>query len=772
MTIGVCKSISRISATRIFWQVSRLVTSNSQLPQTARWRAFSACSQSKMTGPSPDVATVNGKQYRSVREGLASVLAPYHEAGTDAPRRGHNNDEGSQAVFYNPIQQFNRDLSVLAILIYGEGAVVEKETRFADKLRRGKDAKKKQKHRANGVSTTVEGAGNGIQEPSTSRKRKANEIEEGANEDRPKKARVGESEADEDEMEVMQLNGNSHEAEVEDQSLDDVQKDRKPEATEKQSKKVRFTILDALSATGLRALRYAKEVPFATHIVANDVSKEAIKSVELNIDHNDVRSIVHSNVDDARAYMYSKAGNERSSSDSYIHRFDVVDLDPYGTAAPFLDAAIQCLVDGGLLCVTCTDAGVFASNGYPEKGYALYGGIPCKGPWSHEAGLRLIVNAIATTASRYGIAVEPLLSLSIDFYARVFVRLHKSPQDVKMLAGTTMMVYNCDAGCGAWSTQPVARNQVKQDKKGGTFYKHSFSQAPSVHPHCDHCGTRMHLGGPMWAGPLHNPYFIQRMLDRVASLDSKTYGTTDRLRGMLTLALEEDLTLASSNTQPNTSASRSEAQSTDPSIIPRIPPTTIDSSPFFFIPGFLAKVVHCTTPAEDQLRGAIRSLGYLVTRSHCKAGSFKTNAPWSALWEIMREWVRQIAPIKEGAVNQASPGWKILQRTRGTPGRQAHAIVDDINSRLQDMKDGGDLKMLLRSAMYRLEHERPARVDEKDTEQVQEHTFAGSESAQTTSAKVRFDVRLGQEKARGKLVRYQINPRANWGPMNRANGAG
>ena len=724
-----------------------------------------------MTASTPDVLTVNGKQYRSVREGLASVLAPYHEAGSNAPRKGHNNDEGSQAVFYNPIQQFNRDLSVLAILIYGEGAIVEKEARFAEKRRRGKDAKKKQKPRANGASSIESGAQNGTQQHATSSKRKADELEEGNDREHAKKARTEEFEADEDEMEVMQLNGNSHESRNKDQRLDDVQKESRAGEAEKQSKKVRFTILDALSATGLRALRYAKELPFATHIVANDVSKEAVKSIELNIDHNDVRSNVQSNVDDARAYMYSKAGNERSSSDSYIHRFDVVDLDPYGTAAPFLDAAIQSLADGGLLCVTCTDAGVFASNGYPEKAYALYGGIPCKGPWSHEAGLRLILNAIATTASRYGVAVEPLLSLSIDFYARVFVRLHKSPQDVKMLAGTTMMVYNCDAGCGAWSTQLVARNQAKQDKKGGTFYKHSFSQAPSVNPHCDHCGTKMHLGGPMWAGPLHNPYFVQHMLDRVPALDTKLYGTTDRLRGMLTLALEEDLTLASSNTQPNTSAYRSDAQLTDPSIIPRIPPTTIDSSPFFFIPGFLSKVVHCATPAEDQLRGAIRSLGYLVTRSHCKPGSFKTNAPWSALWEIMREWVRQLAPTKEGAVSEASPGWKILQRTQGTPERQTHEIVDDIKSRLQVMKDGEDLKMLLRSAMYRLEHEKPTPSDDENTEQVQEQTATG-ENAEPRSAKVRFDVKLGQEKPRGKLVRYQINPRANWGPMNRANGAG
>ena len=28
-------------------------------------------------------------------------------------------------------------------------------------------------------------------------------------------------------------------------------------------------------------------------------------------------------------------------------RVDVVDLDPYGTAAPFIDAAVQCIKEGG-----------------------------------------------------------------------------------------------------------------------------------------------------------------------------------------------------------------------------------------------------------------------------------------------------------------------------------------------------------------------------------------------------------------------------------------
>lgn len=74
-------------------------------------------------------------------------------------------------------------------------------------------------------------------------------------------------------------------------------------------------------------------------------------------------------------------------------RFDCVDLDPYGSAVPFLDAAMNAIADGGtsprvltrlalypvssarltpligpgLMCITCTDMGVLAGHNYPEK---------------------------------------------------------------------------------------------------------------------------------------------------------------------------------------------------------------------------------------------------------------------------------------------------------------------------------------------------------------------------------------------------------------------
>ena len=57
---------------------------------------------------------------------------------------------------------------------------------------------------------------------------------------------------------------------------------------------------------------------------------------------------------DAADLLYGK----RRDRDFY----DVVDLDPYGSAAPFLDGAIQALTNGGLLCVTYTDMAVLCSR--------------------------------------------------------------------------------------------------------------------------------------------------------------------------------------------------------------------------------------------------------------------------------------------------------------------------------------------------------------------------------------------------------------------------
>lgn len=73
----------------------------------------------------------------------------------------------------------------------------------------------------------------------------------------------------------------------------------------------------------------------------------------------------------------------------YLHRyppskrFTVIDLDPYGSAAPFLDSAVQALDEGGLLMVTCTDMGVLCGN-HSDACYGKYGSMSLKAKFCHE----------------------------------------------------------------------------------------------------------------------------------------------------------------------------------------------------------------------------------------------------------------------------------------------------------------------------------------------------------------------------------------------------
>ncbi|KAF1983675.1 TRM-domain-containing protein [Aulographum hederae CBS 113979] len=597
------------------------------------------------------------EDFLTVQEGLAYILVPPNAPKAADPKDIASGKAQSQTVFYNEIMQYNRDLSVLAIRAFGEDLV---EMKRARRERERKNEKSKQQKRIQRKRKA--GAGNGTAE--------------------------------------AELNTTS-------ESVKGKPEEPAIEVREAQPERwlPSFTILDALSATGLRALRYCHELPFVTSVTANDMSPKATKDIARNIKHNRLTDKIKAVTGDARAHMYSLTGPEFPGSQK--GKYDVIDLDPYGTAAPFLDASLQALNDGGLLCVTCTDTAVTSSIGYPEKTFSLYGGLPFKGFPCHEGGLRLLLNAISTSAGRYGIAVEPLLSLSIDYYMRVFVRIRKSPADVKFLAGKTMVVYNCDSGCGAWQTQYLARHTLQEGKKGSQFFKHTFAQAPSASPLCEHCGFKTHLAGPMYGGPIHNPAFVQKVLDLLTSLDKKTYPTMDRLEGMLQTALDETELYepAPPEKQSKDDSTTSKAGYSKNNFV------QLDHHPFYFSPSIVAKVVHCSAPSEAQIRGALRHAGFVATRSHAVRGSIKTNAPWKAIWHIMREWVRQKAPIKEGAVKEGMKGWKIMQKMS---------------------------------------------ADEQDEA--------------SPKFEVVFDEQLGRDFDAGgkKLRRYQLNPRENWGPMARA----
>eukprot|EP00069_Balaena_mysticetus_P005495 bmy_04851T0 len=345
-------------------------------------------------------------------------------------------------------------------------------------------------------------------------------------------------------------------------------------------------VLEGLAASGLRSIRFALEVPGLRSVVANDASARAV-------------DLMHRN--------HQKASE----------RFDVIDLDPYGSPAPFLDAAVQAVSEGGLLCVTCTDMAVLAGNS-GETCYSKYGAMALKSRACHE--MRFVV---------------PLLSISADFYVRVFVRVFTGQAKVKASASKQALVFQC-VGCGAFHLQRLG----KASGASGGRVKFSAACGPPVAPECEHCGQRHQLGGPMWAEPLHDLDFVGRVLEAVSANPGR-FHTAERIRGVLSVVAEELLDV-----------------------------------PLYYTLDQLSSTIHCSTPRLLQLRSALLHAGFRVSLSHACKNAVKTDAPSSALWDIMRCWEKE-CPVKRERLSETSPAFRILSVE---PRLQANfTIRDDAN---------------------------------------------------------------------------------------------
>jgi tRNA (guanine26-N2/guanine27-N2)-dimethyltransferase len=99
-----------------------------------------------------------------------------------------------------------------------------------------------------------------------------------------------------------------------------------------------ITYVDALSASGIRGIRVANELGISA--VLNDWNEDAYNLIVQNIEVNNLSETTTASRKDANVLLHEK-------------RYNIVDLDPFGTPTQFLDAAARSAVH--LLEVTATD---------------------------------------------------------------------------------------------------------------------------------------------------------------------------------------------------------------------------------------------------------------------------------------------------------------------------------------------------------------------------------------------------------------------------------
>eukprot|EP01130_Rhizamoeba_saxonica_P005892 TRINITY_DN2332_c0_g1_i1.p1 TRINITY_DN2332_c0_g1~~TRINITY_DN2332_c0_g1_i1.p1 ORF type:complete len:528 (+),score=103.11 TRINITY_DN2332_c0_g1_i1:177-1586(+) len=372
-------------------------------------------------------------------------------------------------------------------------------------------------------------------------------------------------------------------------------------------------ILEGLSATGLRSVRYCKEIPGVRSVMANDIEESAVESIINNIEFNEVGDLCTPNHGDASMVMMQHSRDDQS-------RFDVVDIDPYGSASIFLDSAVQSVDNGGLLCVTCTDLSVLCSHAHPEQCYAKYGALPLQSKSCHEMGLRILLGSIQSHAIRYKRVIEPLVSVYVDYYIRVFVRVRDSPLLTKKAYSNIGHVFQCN-GCKSHYTHPLG----EIEPRGKNGMKCKTSNGPPVSNVCEFCGSNHKIGGPIWINSMHNQEWLDRAISHLNEEGAtEAYATHKRMLGILTVAKEE-----------------------------------LPDVPLFYSLASLTSTVKLQPIKMKIFQSALMNAGYRVSLSHCQANSIKTDAPNGFLWDILRNWHKQY-PAKLEKMSDGNPGKIIL----------------------------------------------------------------------------------------------------------------
>ncbi|VDM44014.1 unnamed protein product [Toxocara canis] len=422
-------------------------------------------------------------------------------------------------------------------------------------------------------------------------------------------------------------------------------------------------ILDALSASGLRAIRFAKEVPFVAEVLANDFSEQAVETINKNIAVNGVQNIVQTAMMDHR---------------SIDKRFHAIDLDPYGSASVFLDSAVQAVADRGILMITCTDTAVLCGN-TPEACYNKYGSVALRHKCSHEfvscffrfffflnffikfavfeiwailfcltifhcfklyytarpvkfnakiysfqIAIRVLLKSVDSHANRYARYIEPLLSISVDFYVRVFVRVHTSAKLAKDSVTKVSHVLAC-TGCHSLQLQPLARKSIAgaSIKFSAAIFSASLLDAGGK---CVHCGQSVHIGGPIYSAPIHDFNFVNKLIKRLKeNPEEKRPKTYERLLGLLSVVSEE-----------------------------------LPDVPLHYEHDQLMHVVKSPVPRLMNVRSAILNAGFRCSIVHCNPRAIKTDAPVSLLWDIART-VAKSNNIPVSRFDENSPGRKIIE---------------------------------------------------------------------------------------------------------------
>ena len=239
-------------------------------------------------------------------------------------------------------------------------------------------------------------------------------------------------------------------------------------------------LLEGLSGIGARGLRAANELEGMEEVIINDLNPSALRIAEYSARLNGLANVEFSEDEVCRFLSSHAKKGERGS---------MIDIDPFGSPAPFFDCGIRATMHGGILSTTATDLQVL--NGlFQDACKRRYGGTPVRVEYGDEMAIRLVLGCLGTTSARLGVTITPVFVESDMHYYRTYVKVLNRPDQQDNL-GYILHCKNC-------KHRKVALRQEQRE--------------------CELCKSKISIAGPLWIGRVFDREFIKDMLLQVPNL--------------------------------------------------------------------------------------------------------------------------------------------------------------------------------------------------------------------------------------------------------------
>ncbi|MHA1799514.1 MAG: tRNA (guanine(10)-N(2))-dimethyltransferase [Candidatus Helarchaeota archaeon] len=208
---------------------------------------------------------------------------------------------------------------------------------------------------------------------------------------------------------------------------------------------------EPLCGIGIRGLRILKEIG-NVNVFVNDINEISLqmlrKSLVLNAIKEEDLIISH---DDANQFM--------SNHSKHHERFDILDIDPFGSPVRFIDPAFRALKgENGLLCATATDMPPLVGI-YKKACFRKYGLMPIKTEYSHELALRILITFLIREGAKLNLGVKVIFSYYHQHHVRSFVSTSLGKTNADKSLSKLGYIHHC-FNCNERLTTKIKRKKI------------------------------------------------------------------------------------------------------------------------------------------------------------------------------------------------------------------------------------------------------------------------------------------------------------------------